>query len=136
MTQKLMMIGAALVLIGTGFPMTARADVRPPVQGVLADVNEGVTRRALPFANATGSSFVLGGQEFFVTSSTRIFDADGKLMTFNQLSHCVGSIIRAWSTDVGAYRVVDRVDLDGACASSAQSGTVTIARDTWVSGSS
>jgi hypothetical protein len=131
MKQKLMIIAAAIVLAGAGFPIAARADIRPPVQGVLADVNESAAHggRALPIANATGSSFVLGGQEFFVTSSTRIFSAEGKPMTFNQLSHCVGAIIRAWSKDVGPYHVVDRVDLDAACAGSARSGVSTIRGD-------
>lgn len=126
-----MLIVAALVLIGTGIAMPALADIRPPVQGVLADINDSAVHSALalPFANATGSSFILGGQEFFVTSSTRIFDANGKPMMFNELSQCVGSIIRAWSTDVGDFHVADRVDLDAACANSARSGNSTIAGD-------
>lgn len=132
MKQKLMIIAAAMVFAGAaGFPVAARADIRPPVQGVLADVNESAAHRAraLPIANATGSSLILGGQEFFVTSSTRIFGADGKPMTFNQLSHCVGTVIRAWSRDVGSFHVVDRVDLDAACASSARSDVSTITGD-------
>lgn len=138
MKQKLMIIAAALVLAGAGFPISARADVTAPIQGVLADVNENAAHRAraLPIANATGFSFILGGQEFFVTSSTRIFGADSKPMTFNQLSHCVGTIIRAWSRDVGPFHVVDRIDLDAACASSARSGVSTITGDSGVSADS
>ena len=122
MKRKLMIIATAIMLVGAALPIAARADIRPPVQGVLADISDNAAHRALPIHNATGSSFILGGQEFFVTSTTRIFAADGKPMTFTQLSHCVGTIIRAWSTDVGQYHVVDRVDLDAACATSARSG--------------
>jgi hypothetical protein len=131
MKRKLMIVAAVLVLVGAGFPTSGGAQMRPPVQGVLADINESPAHRgrALPIANATGSSFILGGQEYFVTSSTRIFSADGKPMTFNQLSHCVGTVIRAWSKDVGPYHVVDRIDLDAACASSARSGVSTITGD-------